>query len=218
MHLETIIYTGLLGLQGLVAARSVSNTDAHVSLDARGDLSTRGVDWRGKPKIGLRDITKYRQLRGPHASVQYDSDDVDTKQSEVYLAHTRSIRGWLLLKVYRQEHFLENEVDIYKGLEGKPIAPEFKALVTDGGKVVGILLKFIESAIEPNMPQANICRNKLNALHAQGIVLGEDFKTDNFLVRGNDVWIIDFEESAYASDDDEFEEDSERFECAFGTW
>ncbi|CAJ2510786.1 Uu.00g064110.m01.CDS01 [Anthostomella pinea] len=195
--------------------RAVSKTGSQAR-----ELSARAVDWSDKPKIKVSTITKQTQLRGPDpedSDDDYDSNDVDTKKAEVYQAQING-RGPLLLKVFRQEHFLENEVDIYKVIDGEGIAPRFAALVTDDrGKVVGFLTEFIQGAHEADRrSDKRKCRAKLKKLHDAQVSLGKDFKTDNFLVRGDNVWIVDFEASVYTSDDDEFKEDDDRFKTTFG--
>ena len=90
---------------------------------------------------------------------------------------------------------MERETLAYKILEGSGIAPKFLGHVTEGGRVVGILLEWIEGAKRAGPPTYDSCLDALKKVHDLGII-HDHTRLDKFLCcEDGRVFVIDFEHS-----------------------
>ncbi|KAI8948660.1 hypothetical protein F4801DRAFT_581180 [Xylaria longipes] len=91
---------------------------------------------------------------------------------------------------------MENETKVYQLVEGLGIAPEFLGHVTYRGAIIGFILEWLEGA-KTTKKKDKIARiEAVKKLHALGITHGSAHHK-NFLKRGEDVLIIDFEDARF---------------------
>ncbi|KAI1118022.1 hypothetical protein F5Y14DRAFT_400860 [Nemania sp. NC0429] len=91
---------------------------------------------------------------------------------------------------------IENETKAYQLVEGHGIAPEFLGHVTYRGTIIGFIVEWIEGAEEITKKDKNACIEAIKKLHALGITHGTAH-WGNFLKRGNDMLVIDFDSSKF---------------------
>ena len=90
--------------------------------------------------------------------------------------------------------FIEQETLIYKIIDGCNIAPGFLGHLTEGDRVVGILLEYIDDARQATVNDIEGCSRVLTQLHELKIC-HNDINLYNFLVRRSSghVLLCDFE-------------------------
>lgn len=95
---------------------------------------------------------------------------------------------------------MKTETEVYQVLEGTGIAPRFLAHVTEGGRIVGFLVEYLQDARQPRLSDYKAVADVLGKLHAKGIAHG-DAHNGNFLVKPDGTAVmIDFE-LAWGCDD-----------------
>lgn len=98
--------------------------------------------------------------------------------------------------------YLEAETRAYHWIRDEEIGPEFLGHVTEGGRVIGFLIKYIKKgASTATVEDLEACRTALAQLHSLGIKHG-DINKHNFLVQEDKVTMVDFE-MARKCDDEE---------------
>ncbi|KUI64909.1 hypothetical protein VM1G_00128 [Cytospora mali] len=98
---------------------------------------------------------------------------------------------------------IEREMMTYKACDGKGITPKFLGHVTEMGRVMGMLIEYIEGAHKPgNEEEKELCRQALGRFH--GLTGWHRNPTashkDNFLIKDGTVYIIDLG-NAYTPED-----------------
>ncbi|ROV99116.1 hypothetical protein VMCG_06621 [Cytospora schulzeri] len=89
---------------------------------------------------------------------------------------------------------LEREMMAYRACDGKDITPKFLGHVAEEGRIVGMLIEYIEGAHKPsNHEEKELCRQELDRLHQltgwhRNVM--ENHK-GNFLIKDGKVYIID---------------------------
>ncbi|KAI0538443.1 hypothetical protein GGR58DRAFT_501107 [Xylaria digitata] len=90
----------------------------------------------------------------------------------------------------------ENETRAYQRIDGRGIAPEFLGHVTYHGAIIGFILEWLEGARTTGKRDESDRIDAVKRLHALGITHGSAHHL-NFLKRGKDMLMIDFEESRF---------------------
>lgn len=96
---------------------------------------------------------------------------------------------------------IESETKVYERLQNTSIGPRFLAHVTENGRTIGFLLEFVQGR-RPVLADWPICKTALEALHALGLGHG-DMHGGNFIVRGDEVVLIDFGRCGEMTSDDQ---------------
>lgn len=99
-----------------------------------------------------------------------------------------------------QIQYLEAETQVYQWIQDKGIEPKFLGHVSEGGRVVGFLIEYIDGASTAVLGDLEACGRTLAQLHALGIRHG-DVNKHNFLVQQDKVTIIDFETAKKCDDE-----------------
>jgi predicted Ser/Thr protein kinase len=100
----------------------------------------------------------------------------------------------IVVKIARFDHEIPDiqlECDVYEKILGKGIGPKFLAYVTEGGRVIGFVLKKIEGARRPRPRDVKKCNRVLKKLHKLGI-LHQDCHHGNVLMRKGRAILVDF--------------------------
>jgi predicted Ser/Thr protein kinase len=130
---------------------------------------------------------------------------------------------WAIAKFARFDweiRFIEAETAIYWTIEKHDIAPKFLGHLHENGRVVGILLEYIDGRRPRKEQDYETCAHALSRLHDLGLVHG-DVNLDNFIVTGvGEAQLVDFENCKLGTKEErmrevkqlerEFEEDSQR--------
>ncbi|KAI1501117.1 hypothetical protein F5X99DRAFT_383949 [Biscogniauxia marginata] len=98
---------------------------------------------------------------------------------------------------------VESDTAAYKAIEGTGIGPKFLGHVTEGGRVMGFLVEWIEGAREARAEDKEACIAALEKLHERGVA-HRDAHQGNFLIKDDRVYIIDFEDSKICNDEELF--------------
>ncbi len=93
---------------------------------------------------------------------------------------------------------IENETRVYQLIDGLSIAPKFLGHVTYHGAIIGFILEWLEGAQTTKKKDKSARIEAVKKLHALGITHGSAHH-GNFLKRGKDVLMIDFEESMFGN-------------------
>lgn len=91
---------------------------------------------------------------------------------------------------------MEDETRAYQLVDGHGIAPEFLGHVTYRGAIIGFILEWIEGAELTTKKDKSARIKVVKKLHALGATHGSAHHA-NFLRRGKDVLMIDFESSLF---------------------
>ncbi|KAI0457199.1 hypothetical protein F5B21DRAFT_521442 [Xylaria acuta] len=91
---------------------------------------------------------------------------------------------------------MEKETRAYQLVDGLGIAPEFLGHVTYHGAIFGFILEWVEGARTTKKKDKLARIEAVKKLHALGITHGSAHHK-NFLKRGNDVLMIDFESARF---------------------
>lgn len=110
-----------------------------------------------------------------------------------------------------QTPFLEAETTAYQWIDGKGIGPTFLGHVTEGERVIGFVVEYIEGAKCAGLEDLVACRHILAKLHALGIKHG-DINKHNFLIRDGEAILIDFESAERCDEREELESEFQRLE------
>jgi hypothetical protein len=100
----------------------------------------------------------------------------------------------IVVKIARFVHEIPDiqlECDVYEKILGKGIGPKFLAYVTEGGRVIGFVLKKIEGARCPRPRDFNKCKRVLQKLHKLGF-LHRDYHHGNILMKKGRAILVDF--------------------------
>ncbi|KIW11544.1 hypothetical protein PV08_10845 [Exophiala spinifera] len=109
--------------------------------------------------------------------------------------------------------YYEDETRAYERIDGQAIGPQFLGHLTEEGRVIGLVIEYIEDSRHAGPDDVEVCQNALRKLHRLGILHG-DVNRHNFLVREADgvktITIVDFECVSDCTDDRLFEEEIDR--------
>ncbi|KAI5464197.1 hypothetical protein BGZ63DRAFT_147486 [Mariannaea sp. PMI_226] len=108
-----------------------------------------------------------------------------------------------------QMQYVEAETAAYQWIDGRAIGPKFLGHVTEAGRVIGFIMEIVEGARMAENRDLPTCRDALAKLHSLGIKHG-DINRHNFLVRGSQAIIIDFETSRRCKNKEELSEERRR--------
>jgi predicted Ser/Thr protein kinase len=97
--------------------------------------------------------------------------------------------------------YLESETTAYQWIEGSEIGPRFLGHLTEDGRVIGFLLERIKDARHAGPQDLESCQMTLSRLHRLGIHHG-DTNRFNFLIRGSQAVLIDFDSARKCGDQD----------------
>jgi hypothetical protein len=102
---------------------------------------------------------------------------------------------------------LEQEAMVYRLLHGSQATPEFLGHVTEGSRVIGFIIEYIEEVPSIRAKYILGCLDALRSLHRRGIAHG-DAHDGNCMIRENgSPALIDFELSVETWLQEEFERD-----------
>lgn len=89
---------------------------------------------------------------------------------------------------------IRRETDVYRFIDGRDIAPQFMAHVTENGRIIGFLTAYVEDGTRPVVERNDrACEDALQKLHDVGL-LHKDVHKGNFLMRlDGTATLIDFE-------------------------
>lgn len=110
-----------------------------------------------------------------------------------------------------QTPYFEAETVAYEWIDGAGIGPKFLGHLTEAGRVIGLVLDFIEGARTAGPEDLEACQSALARLHALGIKHG-DINKHNFLVKDGSVVMVDFETARRCSSKEELEAESRSLE------
>ncbi|KAL8755234.1 MAG: hypothetical protein Q9199_003795 [Rusavskia elegans] len=95
----------------------------------------------------------------------------------------------------------QSETEVYHWLDGHNVGPDFLGHLTEGGRVIGLLLQKLNGRHAYFQDLAR-CEDVVRKLHSLDILHG-DLNRHNFLVNEEQVVLIDFETSVRSQDVDE---------------
>jgi hypothetical protein len=95
--------------------------------------------------------------------------------------------------------YTDNETTAYEWIEGKIIGPRFLGHLTEGSRVIGFLLERITDARYADSTDFAACERSLQGLHQLGILHG-DVNRFNFLMKGSEALLIDFDTARKCED------------------
>ncbi|KAL4917598.1 hypothetical protein BDW62DRAFT_201623 [Aspergillus aurantiobrunneus] len=104
--------------------------------------------------------------------------------------------------------YLESEATAYEWIDGYDIGPRFLGHLTEGDRVIGFLTERITNAQHAGPGDLAACQQVLGRLHQLGIRHG-DINRFNFLIRGSEAVLIDFDSAMKCDDQDALREESE---------
>ncbi|KAJ5958441.1 uncharacterized protein N7479_005591 [Penicillium vulpinum] len=102
--------------------------------------------------------------------------------------------------------YMEGETAAYQLIEGYNIGPRFLGHLTENGRVIGFVIERITNARHAGPQDLDICQQSLTRLHALGIKHG-DVNRFNFLIRGSNAILMDFEKACKCDDSDSLAEE-----------
>ncbi|KAJ5462998.1 hypothetical protein N7475_007942 [Penicillium sp. IBT 31633x] len=111
---------------------------------------------------------------------------------EVKCAQFEGITVAKFARFYWEIGYMEGETCAYQLIEGSGIGPRFLGHLTEDGRVIGFLMECITNARHAGPQDLEICQRTLSRLHALGLKHG-DVNRFNFLVRGEEAILIDFD-------------------------
>ena len=104
--------------------------------------------------------------------------------------------------------FFEDETKAYQSVDGYDIGPKFLGHLTEEGRVIGLVIEYIQGARHAGPDDVEECQVALRKLHQLGKLHG-DVNRYNFLVREDNerktVRIIDLESVVDCTEDGAFE-------------
>jgi predicted Ser/Thr protein kinase len=95
--------------------------------------------------------------------------------------------------------YMMNETRAYEWIEGKGIGPRFLGHLTEGSRVIGFLLERVTDARYADSTDLAACERSLQGLHQLGILHG-DVNRFNFLIKGSEAVLIDFDTARKCED------------------
>lgn len=107
------------------------------------------------------------------------------------------------------------ETAAYEWIHSAGIGPAFLGHITEAGRVTGFLMEHIDNAKTAGPEDLAACQRSLKKLHALGILHG-DINKHNFLVRGGEVVLVDFETAERTEDEEELEKEYRRLGASLG--
>lgn len=81
------------------------------------------------------------------------------------------------------------------------IGPQFLGHLTENGRVIGILMEYVNDARHAGAQDVEICREVLSQLHQLGVRHG-DTNRFNFLIHNSKATLIDFDTAQECDDPD----------------
>ena len=97
--------------------------------------------------------------------------------------------------------YMENETTAYQWISGHGIGPQFLGHLTEDGRVIGFLMEYVSGARHAGVQDVTACREVLSRLHGLGVRHG-DTNRFNFLIRGSNATLIDFDTAEKCDDPD----------------
>lgn len=130
---------------------------------------------------------------------------------------------WAIAKFARFDWelcFIEAETAMYRTIDEHNVAPKFLGHLHENGRVVGMLLEYIEGRRPRKEQDYETCASVLSCLHDLGLVHG-DVNLDNFIVTGvGEAKLVYFEDCKLGTKEErmievkqlerEFQKDSQR--------
>jgi predicted Ser/Thr protein kinase len=110
--------------------------------------------------------------------------------------------------------YMENETTAYEWIDGHAIGPRFLGHLTEDGRVIGFLVERITDARHADANDLAVCQQILGRLHELGVWHG-DTNRFNFLVRGSQAVLIDFDTARKCDDKDVLRKEFEGLEGCF---
>ena len=165
----------------------------------KADLPTVHPTWHPR-KINHLDLHHTRKLR-----------------TNVYEATTSSLASPVIVKFARfpfEIAWLDAETRAYEWIQGHDIGPAFLGHVLEEERVIGFVMERVEGAEHAGPGDVERCRRALGRLHALGIRHG-DVNRHNFLVRGKEVTLIDFDCAEVCRDEGVLAQELESLEREF---
>jgi len=192
-----------------ILPRTIDTSYNHAFIDSFGIATFSIREFKGvttlwhNTKIDIIPLPVVRAIKANCFKVQYDGD-------------------WAIAKFARFDweiRFIETETAIYQTIDEHNIAPKFLGHLHENGRVVGLLLAYMEGRRPQTEQDYGMCASVLSRLHNLGLVHG-DVNLDNFIVTGIEAKLVDFETCRSGTVDErmmevkrlerEFEEDSRR--------
>lgn len=103
-----------------------------------------------------------------------------------------------------QTPYLEAETTAYQWIDGRGIGPRFLGHLAEAGRVIGLVLEFMDDARTADDGDLAACQYVLSGLHSLGIKHG-DINRYNFLLRADHAVLVDFESATKCGDQEELE-------------
>ncbi|RYP12821.1 hypothetical protein DL765_007141 [Monosporascus sp. GIB2] len=155
--------------------------------------------------------------------VKHDADlkgDGETTDRLMLVSHPNNNERKMVLKIMAlpkaiERDLITNEIRAYKAVEGLEIAPKFLGFVTEEGRPIGFLTEYIEGARHPRRDEEEACRQALKRFHRKTGLCHPDNNAGNFILKGDRVYIIDFETAGLPTDEHAFTRDLENFKYSF---
>lgn len=135
-------------------------------------------------------------------------------RQNVHVVQHRLFNNPVLIKFTEfpwQTPYLEAETTAYEWINGKGIGPEFLGHLTEGGRVNGFVLEYLEGASSAGPEDLAACQRSLTKLHSLGIKHG-DINKHNFLMREGEAILVDFESAERSQEREELALEIQRLE------
>ncbi|EFY85437.1 hypothetical protein MAC_08502 [Metarhizium acridum CQMa 102] len=107
--------------------------------------------------------------------------------------------------------FSRSETTAYEWIDGQGIGPKFLGHLTEDGRVIGLVLEFLDDTRSAEIEDLTACQTALTKLHSLGIKHG-DINKYNFLIREGKAVLVDFEAARKCSEEKELQAEYERLE------
>ncbi|OKL61932.1 hypothetical protein UA08_03018 [Talaromyces atroroseus] len=168
----------------------------------------------GEPYFARATETQYPGVKHQWHKTYVDYQDIVVGQrvhTGIYEVTCQQFDTPVIAKFARFEweiQYMENETTAYEWIDGHAIGPRFLGHLTEHGRVIGFLVERITDARHADASDLTICQQTLGRLHQLGFRHG-DTNRFNFLVRGSDAVLIDFDTARKCDDKDALRDELE---------
>jgi predicted Ser/Thr protein kinase len=165
------------------------------------------LDAKRQPHFVYTTRTAFPGVKNTWHGTRVDCLEIETGEklrTGIYKAKIPTVAAVVVAKFARFDWeigYMENETTAYEWIDGHDIGPRFLGHLTEDGRVTGFLMEYIADARHAGPGDLEACREVLSRLHELGIRHG-DTNRFNFLVRGSEATLVDFDTARRCSDGD----------------
>ncbi|KAI0424112.1 hypothetical protein F5Y09DRAFT_336041 [Xylaria sp. FL1042] len=151
------------------------------------EIPFEGIENAWHPtKIDITELELVKQFKYPHDGRLWYAKHPRFNDKPLFV----KIEPWACSTA--RKGVMEIETKAYEMLYGLGMTPEFLGHVTYRGAVIGFILEWVEGARTAEDKDTPACIEAIKKLHSLGLVHGYPHH-GNFMVKGNDLLVIDFE-------------------------